>query len=182
MREGKYGLGATVKVQSVKRALRHVAQRLVLYPDPRKASPAQQQLDLHISWLLKSFQDSDPMAEPTLALPVSTITAISQNYLWNPQLNIVADLVTIVFFYLLRVVNTCHQPSPEQNALSLFGGVIFASGGMGDYFSTPLDLLSSSWQIVQQFALLTPKWQRKGAVVHHEAFCEAICPVAALPC
>jgi hypothetical protein len=57
MREGKYGLGATVKVQPVKKGLQHIAQKLVLdgHPDPRKASPNQQQLDLPISWLLKSF-------------------------------------------------------------------------------------------------------------------------------
>ncbi len=57
LREGKYGLGATVKVQSVKRALRHIAPKLVLdgHPNPRKTLPAQQQLDLPISWLLKSF-------------------------------------------------------------------------------------------------------------------------------
>ncbi len=37
MREGQYGLGDQVKVQSVERALQHVAQRLVLdgHPDPR---------------------------------------------------------------------------------------------------------------------------------------------------
>jgi hypothetical protein len=36
MREGQYGLGDQVKVQSVERALRHVAQRLILdrHPDP----------------------------------------------------------------------------------------------------------------------------------------------------
>ncbi len=34
--EGKYGLGNQVKVQSVERALRHVAQKLILdgHPDP----------------------------------------------------------------------------------------------------------------------------------------------------
>jgi hypothetical protein len=42
VREGQYGLGAQVKVQSVERALRHVTQRLVLdgYPDPHRSSPA----------------------------------------------------------------------------------------------------------------------------------------------
>jgi hypothetical protein len=37
VREGQYGLEDQVKVQSVKRALRHVAQRLVLdgHPYPR---------------------------------------------------------------------------------------------------------------------------------------------------
>ena len=114
MQEGKYGLRATVKVQSVKRALRHVAQKLVLdrHPNPRKALPAQQQLDLPISRLLKSFQDSDPMAEPKLALPVSTISPISHNYRWNPHLDVVADLVTEAFFYLLRVRE--YIPSPSQ--------------------------------------------------------------------
>ncbi len=82
VREGQYGRGAQVKVQSVKKALRHVAQKLVLdgCPDPRKASPAQQALDLPISRLLKSFGDSDPPAEPKLAIPISTITAISEQY------------------------------------------------------------------------------------------------------
>ncbi len=43
------------------------------------------------------------MAEPKLALPVLTISAISQNYRWNPHLDVVADLVTVAFFYLLQV-------------------------------------------------------------------------------
>jgi hypothetical protein len=57
VKEGKYGLGSQVKVQLVERALRHVAQGLVLdgYPDPRGASAAQQLLNLPISQLLKKF-------------------------------------------------------------------------------------------------------------------------------
>jgi hypothetical protein len=89
VREGKYGLRATVKVQSVKRALWHIAQKLVLdgHHNPRKALPAQQQLDLPISWLIKGFQDSDPTAVPKLALPMSAISTISQNYRWNLHLH-----------------------------------------------------------------------------------------------
>jgi hypothetical protein len=57
MWEGKYGLGSQVKIQSVERALRHIAQGLVLdgHPDPRRASAAVQSLDLPISRLLKKF-------------------------------------------------------------------------------------------------------------------------------
>jgi hypothetical protein len=42
VREGKYGLGRQVKVQSVAVALRSVAQKYVLdgHPDPRRAFPA----------------------------------------------------------------------------------------------------------------------------------------------
>jgi hypothetical protein len=51
IREGQCRLGAPVKVQLVERALRHVAQKLVLdrHPDPRKTSPAQQFLNLPLS-------------------------------------------------------------------------------------------------------------------------------------
>jgi hypothetical protein len=105
VREGQYGLGATVQVQSVKRALQHVAQRIILdgHPDPQKASPAQQHLDLPISRLLKSYRNENPPPQPKLALPVSTIKAISRNYRWMEHQHAVADLVTIAFFYLLQV-------------------------------------------------------------------------------
>jgi hypothetical protein len=82
VREGQYSLGDQIKVQSVKQALRQVAQRLVLdgHPDPRQASPGQHSLDLPIAWLIKKFQDEDPPAQPKLAIPISTITALSKNY------------------------------------------------------------------------------------------------------
>jgi hypothetical protein len=103
VREGNYGLGDQVKVQSVERALRHVAQRLVLdgHPDPRRASPGQHSLDLPIAWLIKKFRDEDPPAQPKLAIPISTITALSKNYRMTPHLDAVRDLVIIAFFYLL---------------------------------------------------------------------------------
>ncbi len=105
VREGQYGLGAQVKVQSVERALRHVAQRLVLdgHSDPRRASPAQQLLDLPIACLIKKYHNKDPPAEPKLAISISTITAIATNYWWNTHLDAAADLVIIAFFYLLQV-------------------------------------------------------------------------------
>ena len=80
--EDQYGLGSQVKVQLVKRALRHVAQKFVLdgHPDPRRSSPAQQSLDLPIARLIKNYQDADPPPQPKLALPVSTITALAINY------------------------------------------------------------------------------------------------------
>jgi hypothetical protein len=115
VREGKYGLGNQVKVQSVKWALRHVAQKLVLdgHPNPRCASPAQHTLDLPIAWIIKKFRDEDPPAQPKLAIPVSTITTISENYRWTPHLDAVADLKLIAFFYLLRV-GEYTTPSPPK--------------------------------------------------------------------
>ncbi len=82
VREGKCGHGNQVKVQSVEWALRHVAQKLILdgHPNPRRTSPAQHSLNLPIAWIIKKFRDEDPPAQPKLAIPVSTITAISENY------------------------------------------------------------------------------------------------------
>jgi hypothetical protein len=116
VREGKYGRGTQVKVQSAKKALRHVAQKLVLdgHPDPQKASPAQLSFNLPISRLLKSFGDRDPPAEPKLTIPISTITAISTYYRWTPHLDAVVDLVTMAFFYLLRVGKYMSPTTPHD--------------------------------------------------------------------
>ena len=103
VREGKYGLGNQVKVQSVAKALWLVSQKLVLdeHPDPRHAFPAQHALDLPISHLLKKDSNEDPPAEPKLAIPISTITSIAKSYRWTLHLGAVADSAIIGFFYLL---------------------------------------------------------------------------------
>ncbi len=51
MREGQYGIGCQVKVQSVTAALWAIAQRYILdgHSDPRRASPAQHHLNLPIA-------------------------------------------------------------------------------------------------------------------------------------
>ena len=94
-----------VKVQSVKDALRAVAQKYVLdgYADPRKSSPAQHNLDLPISRLLKKFGDADPPKEPKLAVPTSTILKIKLKYMFSSHHMAVADLCINAFFYLLQV-------------------------------------------------------------------------------
>ena len=105
MREGQYGLGGRIQVQSVEVALRTVAQKYVLdgHCDPRKASPAQHSLNLPIARLLKKFKDKDPPPQPKLAIPVSTIHKIITKYNFSPHHSAVADLVLVAFFYLLRV-------------------------------------------------------------------------------
>ena len=100
VREGKYGLGDCIQVQSVSVALRAVAQNYVLdgHCDPQRTSPAQHSLNLPIARLLKKFKDEDPPSQPKLAIPVSTILVIINKYKFNPHHAAVADLV---FFYLV---------------------------------------------------------------------------------
>ena len=103
VQEGKYGRGDHVQVQSVSAALCAVTQKYVLdgHCDPRRASPAQHTLNLPIAQLLKKFKDEDPPPQPKLAITVSTILAIVNNYRFSPHHTAVADLVVVAFFYLL---------------------------------------------------------------------------------
>jgi hypothetical protein len=117
VREGQFGLGAQVKVQSVERALRHVAQRLDLdrHPDPRRSSPAQQSLDLPIARLIKKYCNDHPPVEPKLAIPISTITAIATKYRWNPHMEEV-DLVIIALFLSLTSWGIHYSLKQESQA------------------------------------------------------------------
>ena len=117
MREGKYGNGHQVQVQSVARALHFVSQKLVLdrHPNPRRASSAEHALDLPIARLLKKYGDEDPPPEPKLAILISTLTAIAEKYRWSEHLSAVADLVIIVFFYLFQVGEYTSPENPQEN-------------------------------------------------------------------
>ncbi len=182
VREGQYGLGALVKVQSVEKALRHVTQRLVLdgHPNPRRASPAQQLLDLPISRLIKKYRDEDPPAEPKLAIPISTITAIATNYWWNTHLDAAVDLVIIAFFYLLRVgeYTTSTKKKPKCTIALRDQDVHLWRKGHLIPHSAGLDLLLTVDSAT--ICIAHTKNGTKGALVHHKAFGGPICPVAAL--
>jgi hypothetical protein len=182
MREGQYGLRAQVKVQSVERALRHVAQRLVLdgHPDPRRASPAQQSLDLPIAHLIKKYRNEDSPAEPKLAIPISTITAIATNYWWNTHLDAAVDLVIITFFYLLRVgeyTTSAKKKSKRTIALQDQDVRLWWKGQVIPH-STGLDLLVTADSAT--ICIAHTKNGTKGAVVYLKAFGGPICLVAAL--
>lgn len=182
VREGQYGLGNPVKVQSVERALRHVAQRLVLdgHPDPRRSSPAQQTLDLPIARLLKKYRDEDPPAEPKLAIPISTLTAIASNYRWNAHLDATADLVIVAFFYLLRVgeYTTPAKPKPKRTiALRRCDIRLWRRGQLIHHSAGATTLMTADSATI---CIAHTKNGTKGAVVHHDAVGGRICPVAAL--
>ncbi len=182
MREGQYGLGDQVKIQSVKRALRHVTQRLVLdgLPDPRRASPGQHSLDLPIAWLIKKFRIEDPLPQPKLAIPISTITALSKNYRMTLHLEAVTDLVIIVFFYLLRVGEyTMPHCARTKRTIPLRDCDIRLW-----YQEKIIPHLAGLQALLQAgsatISIAHTKNGAKGAVVHHDAIGGLICPIVAL--
>ena len=184
VREGQYGLGRQVQVQSVSKALRAVAQRYILdgYPDPRKSSPAQHNLDLPLAHLLKKYNDEDPPAQPKLAVPVSTVKKICKHYKFSDHHRAVADLCTIAFFYLLRVgeyTTPTHQRQQEKRTTALRKCDIrlWHKRKLLPHTATLATLLTADSATI---CLAKTKNGVKGAVVHHEAIGGALCPVAAL--
>jgi hypothetical protein len=103
---GVFGRAVPVGFQSVEKALRHVSQTLLLagFDDPRRTYGAKE-LNLPFRHLLKGYKEQDPAPKPQLALPVATIEHAS-SYHQAPQTALTratADLITIGFFFLLRV-------------------------------------------------------------------------------
>jgi hypothetical protein len=88
----------------VEKALRHVAQTLVLagFDDPRQTYGSKE-LDLPFRHLLKGYREQDPAPQPQLALPVITIERAGAYHQETPLTRATAGLVTIAFFFLLRV-------------------------------------------------------------------------------
>ncbi len=150
------------------------------HPDPQRASPAQQSLDLSIARLIKKYHNEDPPAEPKLAIPISTITAVATNYRWNTHLDAAADLVIIAFFYLLRVeeYTTSAKKKPKCTIALRDQDVRLWRKGQLIPHSAGLDLLLTADSAT--ICIAHTKNGTKEAVVHHKAFRGPICPVAAL--
>ena len=107
VRTGFFGNKRQVGSQTVEKALRSVAQTLVLagYDDPRR-SYGSKELDLPFSHLLRSLKTDDPAPKPQVALPVATVeyaVAAATCAEATTRANAVGDLIAIAFYFLLRV-------------------------------------------------------------------------------
>jgi len=183
MREGQYGKGHQIQVQSVEFALQAVTQKHVLdgYPDPRRSSPAQQSLDLPIARMLKKYGDEDPPPEPKLAVPISTITAIAEKYRWTAHLSTVTDLVIIAFFYLLRVGEYTSSATPrKKQTIPLRDCDIRQWNCAGHLISHSAGLEMLLQADSATICIAHPMNGTKGAVVHHSRGRGSICSVAVL--
>ena len=182
IRQGDYGNGAQVGVQSVETALRHVGQKFVLdqRPDPRRSAAGQHNLDLPIQRLIKFYRDRDPAPRPQLAVPVSTIETIAKSYHMTPHHSAVADLVTIAFFFLLRVgeyTSPYRKRSKRTQPLRRRDVRLWKNGVLISHHASLSTLLSADGATI---FLENQKNGKKGSTVHHEAIGTSICPVAAL--
>jgi hypothetical protein len=182
MREGKYGLGRQVKVQSVAVTLRSVAQKYVLdgHPDPRRASPAQHALKLPIARILKRFDDEDPTPKPKLAVPVSTITAIALGYHFTPLHAAVADMVIIAFFYLLKIGEYTSPSTPCPKCTIPLRKCDIRLWCSGNILHPDASLSALLLADSATISIANTKNGTKGAFVYHFAIGGPVCPVASL--
>jgi hypothetical protein len=105
IRQGYCSRRLKVQAQTPETALRHVVQTLVLagYPDSRW-SYGSKDLHLPLLRLLRSYKTDNPALQPQLALPVRVhqCSVDPYNPKDTPTVCAIADLLTIVFFFLLR--------------------------------------------------------------------------------
>jgi hypothetical protein len=182
-RTGIFGRAVQVGFQSVEKAIRHVAQTLLLagYADPRRTYGASE-LDLPFRHLLKSYKDQDPAPKPQLALPVATVERAAAYYQapHPPLVRATADLVTIAFFFLLRVGE---YTMPRRNVRTRteqfrIQDVIFRRNGLVMPNTDVLaDLLSADSVTLY---IDNQKNGQRGATIHHTACPTWFCPVKAL--
>jgi hypothetical protein len=167
----------------VEKALRHVAQTLVLagFDDPRRTYGSKE-LDLPFRHLLKSYKDRDPAPKPQLALPVATVERAGAFHQApnSPLTRATADLVTIAFFFLLRVGEYAMPKATARTRTVQFRvqDVTFRRAGVVIPNTSPLPqlLLADSATLFMD----NQKNGQRGATIHHTACPSWFCPAKAL--
>ena len=105
VRTGALGLGYEVKVQTVSDAMAAISASLELGGKRSPALKAEGEFITPLKRCLEGFRGDDPPAIPQLAVPVKLINHISTTAFStsNPLTQATASLITIAFYYLLRV-------------------------------------------------------------------------------
>jgi hypothetical protein len=183
VRTGIFGLALQVGAQSVEKALRHVAQTLVLagFDDPRRTYGSKE-LDLPFRHLLKSYKDQDPAPKPQLALPVATIERAGafHDAPNTPRTRATADLITTAFFFLLRVGEYVMPKANTRTRTVQFRvqDVTFRRDGTVLPNTAPLPILLLADSVT--LWMDNQKNGQRGATIHHTACPGWFCPVKAL--
>jgi len=176
---GKRASGATIE-----EALRWVAQCMVTrgLDDPRRAYQGQHSLDRRFSTYYRTCKDEDPPSRPQLALPSSTIRWIASQFGAAPvkRLRIVADLITLAFFFLLRVGEYTPSDGRRQKRtipLRKKDIRLWRNGRILNH-QLPLRVLLDADAIT--IGLENQKNGHKNATLHHTAsYDSVVCPVRA---
>ena len=184
VRTGCYGKNKQVGVQTVESSLRYVAQAIVLagHDDPRKTYGSKD-LDLPFQRLLKAYRNDDPAPQPQVALPVHTIewaATTSQRPGASPLASATGDLITMAFYFLLRV-GEYTMPSRKRRTRTVqfrCKDVIFRRNQEVIPHTAPIAHLLSADTVT--LWLDNQKNGQRGGTLHHTATSGPFCPVKAL--
>jgi hypothetical protein len=181
VRTGIFGRAIQVGHQSVEKALRYVAQTLVMagFEDPRK-TPGSEDLDLPFRHLLLGYRNADPAPQPQLAIPVNTIEEAGRHFgAASDKLRAAADLVTTAFFFLLRVGEYTLSKKRGRTVPFRVQDVSFRrQDGSVIPNTAPLDQLMAAASVT--LFLENQKNGQRGATILHTACPTWFCPVKAL--
>jgi hypothetical protein len=183
VRTGVFGRAVQVGHQSVEKVLRHVAQTIVLagYDDPRQTQGCNK-LDLPFTCLLAAYRQADPLPQSQLVLPVNTVKAASAYYqLADARTRVAGDLVTVAFFFLLRVGEyTMPRPNLRTRTVQFrVQDVMFRhDNGTVVANTAPLPVLAAA-ELVTLF-LDNQKNGQRGTTILHTSTGSWFCPVQAL--
>jgi hypothetical protein len=105
VRQGYYGNGNTIKVQSVTDAMAAISKTIELAGYRSPVYRADNKYNLSIERAVEGWRRDDPLAIPQLAVPVTVPLQMAEEaYLTGTALHqTIADLALLGFFYLLRV-------------------------------------------------------------------------------
>jgi hypothetical protein len=105
LRRGELDGGKAASHSKISKTLQYCASYMVDhgYADPRRKRASQPAYDLAFQRLLKRFHREDPPPRRQLAIPVATIRWIVDAFTGSPKGEAIGDLVTLAYFFLLRV-------------------------------------------------------------------------------
>ena len=184
LRNGFLEHGQTSSALKIERTLLYCGKALGDrgYADPRRAIQGQHPLDPRFTAYLNKCKREDPPALQQQALPSSTIKRIAETYgaSSEPRLIMTAELITVAFFFLLRLCeytprrrcNQCTVPLRKKDIVLWRGGSKLSN--------------DAAWHTLTQADAVTihledQKNGHKHAVLHHDKSNNPhICPVRSM--
>jgi hypothetical protein len=186
VRSGTYEKDKQVGSQTVEKALRSVAQIHLLagYEDARRSNGLEE-LDLPFQRILSRYKLEDPATNPQLALPVATIAHAASATICptaTPKNKTVSDLITIAFFYLLRVGEYTFPPASRVTRTQQFRCQdvrFWLAGRLLPTTATLQQLLQADGATL---TIDNQKSGKRGQSIHHSSTntADGFCPVHAI--
>jgi hypothetical protein len=157
------------------------------YPDPRKPVSGGDDLLLAFSQQLRSYRNEDPSTELQIALPVKIFQNICDNEGMSPSPieQATADVITIMYYFLLRVGKIMCPAANSARRTVQFGQCntsFWTKQADGSLTRLPADTPLAQLLLADQVTLKLSD-QRNGAwdaTLHHKKVVGNLCPVKAV--